>query len=180
VIYRAFIAAVVAALFLTGCGGDDESESESYANSVCTELSQWVTSIDDAISSVTEGGLTTDREELEASVQEATDATRELADDLAELGAPETEDGEEAREELDSLATELRQQVDAIEVAIDSDSGTGSVATSVTTAVSTATTAASSTFESLEELDPGGELGEAFQNSDDCDSLRDQIAELGS
>jgi methyl-accepting chemotaxis protein len=175
---RAFIAVLVAALFLTGCGGDDESESEDYANTVCTELSEWVTSIDDAISSLTEGGLST--EELEASVQDATAATRELADSLAELGAPDTEDAEQAKEELDSLATELRQQVDAVEMAVDSGEGASAVATSVSTAVSTATTAASSTFEDLEGLDPGGELGDAFRNSDDCDSLRDQLNELGS
>jgi membrane protein implicated in regulation of membrane protease activity len=172
---------LVVALALAGCGGDDdESASESYANSVCTELSEWVTSIDDSIRSLTEGGLSTDQEDLEAAVAETTEATDELVDDLRELGPPDTEEGEQAKEELDSLATELRQQVDTIETAVDSDSGAAAFATTVSTAVSTATTAASSTFEDLEELDPSGELADAFENSDDCDSLRDQLAELGS
>jgi hypothetical protein len=173
-------ALAVAALVLAGCGGDDESASESYANSVCTEIGEWVASIDDAISSLTEGGLTTTREDLEAAIEDAAAATDELRDDLAELEPPETEDGERARGELDSLATQLRQQVDRIEATVESDSETGALATTVTAAVSTATTAASSTFDDLEELDAGGELEDAFTDSDDCDSLREQLADLGS
>jgi Family of unknown function (DUF6240) len=178
---RGFIAVVVAALLLTGCGGDDdESASESYANSVCRELSEWVTSIEDAANSLTEAGLSADQEDLEAAVEETTEATDELANDLARLEPPETDDGEQAKEEVDRLATRLRQQVASVKVAVASDDGAGTVVTSVASSVSTATTAAGSTFENLERLDEGGELGDAFRDSGECDSLRDQIGELGS
>jgi hypothetical protein len=178
---RSLAGLVVATLLLAGCGGDDdEGASESYASSVCTELSEWVTSIDGAISSLTEGGLSADRQGLEAAVQEATVATDELVDDLAELEPPETDAGDQAKEELDRLATELRQQVGTIETALESDSSAAAFTIVVSTAVSTVTTAASSTFDNLEQLDPGGELEEAFRDSTDCDSFREQLGDLGS
>jgi hypothetical protein len=177
---RASAALIVAFLVLARCGGDDdESASESYANSVCMELSEWVTSIDDAITSLRQAGLSADPEDLEAAVAEATEATDELRDDLAELGPPETEGGEGAKEELDRLVTVLRKQVSTVETAVESSNGAGAVATNVTSAVSTATATASSTVEDLEGLDQDGELADAFRNSGDCDSFREQLAELG-
>jgi type IV pilus biogenesis protein CpaD/CtpE len=170
---------VFATLLLAGCGGDDESASESYANDVCAELSEWVASIDEAITSLTEAGLSADREDLAAAVEDATEATDELAEDLAELEPPETDDGERAKEELDGAVTGLRQQVGAISVAVDSDDDAGAVVTSITTRVSTGTTTVGSTFEDLEGLDTDGELGDAFRNSEACDSARERLADLG-
>jgi membrane protein implicated in regulation of membrane protease activity len=174
----ALLAAAV--LALAACGGDDESESEAYANGVCGSLSTWVTDVQETVQSVTERGLAVSRADIQAALEETQDATDGLVNDLEELDPPETQDGQEARSELDGLATQLRRQIDVIEEALGSGSGVTEIAAVVSTAVATAANAVNTTFQNLQELDPVGELQEAFQSSDDCESLREQLAEIGS
>jgi membrane protein implicated in regulation of membrane protease activity len=169
------------ALALGGCGGDDdEDQAESWANDVCSSLSTWVTDVDEAVSSVADAGLAIDEEDVDEAVDQVADATDELAEDLEELGPPETEGSEEARSELESLTTTLRTEVETVRQAVDSDSGTAELASTVTASISTASADVSSTLEHLEGVDPGGELEDGFENADECDSFRDQIEELES
>lgn len=170
---------VALALSLAACGGDDESASEEYANGVCSSLSTWVTDVEETVQSVTERGLAVSRADIQGALEETRDATDALVNDLEELEPPETQDGQEARSELDALATRLRQQIDVIEEALDSGGSVTEIAAAVSTAVASAANAVNTTFQNLQELDPTGELPDAFENSDDCESLRDQLAELG-
>jgi membrane protein implicated in regulation of membrane protease activity len=171
---------VVLVLSLAACGGDDESASEEYANGVCSSLSSWVTDVQETVQSLTDAGLGTTREDIQAAFDETKDATDTLVNDLEELGTPETEDGQQARSEIDDLTTELRTQLDVIEQALDSGEGVTAIAATVSTAVSTAANAVNTTYQDLQGLDPGGELSDAFESSEDCDSLRDQLDEIGS
>jgi hypothetical protein len=182
VIRVGFLAVVlVVVLALAGCGGDDDdNQAESWANSVCSSLSTWITDIDEAVTSLTEGGLSTAEEDVRSAVDQVADATNKLADDLEELEPPETESGEEAKSELESLATTLRSEVETARQAVESDGGTLSVTSTVSVSVSTAASSVQSTFNSLEGLDPGGELENGFENADKCDSFRDQMEDLGS
>lgn len=174
------ISVLAAALLLAGCGGDGgSSASEDYANSVCGELSTWVTDVDEAVSSLTDAGLATDKEDVQSAVDQATDATNELLSSLEELGLPETDAGQQAKSELDSLGATLRQQIETIEQALEAQRGPVAVAATVTAALSTAASAVESTYNDLRGLDPGGELEDAFQNADDCESLREQVDEIG-
>jgi membrane protein implicated in regulation of membrane protease activity len=171
---------VLLVLALAGCGGDDASASEDYADGVCMSLSTWVTEVQETVQSLTDAGLATSREDLQASWDETKDATETLVNDLEQLGPPETEDGEQVKSELDALATELTQQVDAIEQALNSGGGVTAVAAEVSTAISAAANAVETTYQDLRELDPAGELREAFEDSDDCDALEEQLDEIGS
>jgi membrane protein implicated in regulation of membrane protease activity len=171
---------VVVVLALAGCGGDDSSASEDYADGVCMSLSTWVTEVQETVQSLTDAGLATSREDLQASWDETKDATETLVNDLEQLGPPETEDGEQVKSELDALATELTQQVDAIEQALNSGGGVTAVAAEVSTAISAAANAVETTYQDLRGLDPAGELREAFEDSDDCDALEEQLDEIGS
>jgi hypothetical protein len=178
---RAQISALVAVVLLVGCGGDsDSSASEDYANSVCGELSTWVTDVNGAVTSLTDAGLATDKEDVQSAVDQATSATDDLLSSLEELGPPETDAGEQAKSELDSLGATLRQQIETIEQALDADTGAVALAATVTAALSTAASAVESSYNELRVLDPGGELEDAFQNGDDCKSLRDQVDSIGS
>jgi hypothetical protein len=176
---RIGLLAVVLVLALAGCGGDDEDSAESWANDVCSSLSTWVTDVDEAVRSLTEGGLSTEQEDIQAAVDQVRDATDELTNDLEELGPPETEGGEQARSELESLSTTLRSEVETVQQAVDSDEGALAVTSTVSMSISTAASAVQSTLNDLEGVDPGGELAEGFDNADECDSFRDQINELG-
>jgi hypothetical protein len=171
----------MAVVLLAGCGGDSgSSASEDYANSVCGELSTWVTDVNGAITSLTDAGLATDKEDVQSAVDQATGATDDLLSNLKELGAPETDAGQQAKSELDNLGSTLRSQIDTVEQALDADSGAVAIAATVTAALSTAASAVESTYNDLRALDPGGELEEGFQNADDCKSLRDQVDAIGS
>jgi membrane protein implicated in regulation of membrane protease activity len=172
---------VVAAFLLAGCGGDSEpSASESYANSVCSDVSTWVTSIQDTTRSIQDQGLSLTKSDIESAVNDVSDSTQTLVDDVKGLGAPDTEDGQKAETALDGLGTQLTQQVDTVKQAVNSNQGTLALATTVTAAVSAGTKAVETTYNNLKNLDPAGELSDAFKNSDDCKSLEDQIENIRS
>ena len=160
---------------LAGCGEDEESASERWAGDVCTELSAWVTSIDEAVSSLTANPLSLDEAAVQAATEDVKVATDDLVDGLGDLEPFETEAGDQARTELDELGTQLQQQADEVEQA--ADAGSLSLAT-VTSALATAASAARSTFESLQSLD-SGELRDGFENAASCDSLREQVDTIG-
>jgi methyl-accepting chemotaxis protein len=172
---------VAGVLAVAGCGGDDEgSASETYANDVCSTMSTWVTDVQGTVNDLTDKGLSITRDDIQNAYDEAKDSTDTMVNDLEGHGAPETEDGQQAKSELDDLASELRQQLDVIEEAINSGGGLTTIAATVTTAVSTAANAVNTTFQNLRNLNPPGELRDAFESSDDCNSLQDQISNLRS
>ena len=161
---------------LAGCGGDEESASEQWAGGVCSVLSAWVTEVDAAVRSLTDSGLSLDRSSVQAAIENVRQATDELVDDLSDLGSPETEAGDQARSELDELGTQLGGQLDDVEQAAE----TGSLSlVTLTGALATAASAVSSTFESLQSLDGGEELRDAFESAGSCDSLRQQADTIG-
>jgi hypothetical protein len=169
------------AFTLAGCGGggDDSSASEDYANSVCGQLSMWVADQEDTLKSLEDAGLSITKEDLRAAVGDVRDSTQVLVSDLRGLDPPETDAGNEAKTELDSLGTTLTEQVETVEQALDSNTGVAALASTVTTAFTTATTDVKSTLGELQNLD-SGELKDAFQNSDDCTMLRDEVESIGS
>jgi methyl-accepting chemotaxis protein len=171
---------LLAALVLTGCGGDETSASENYANDVCSSLSTWVTDVQETVQSVTDAGLGISRDDIQAAFDETKDATDTLTNDLQQAGPPETEDGQEAKRELDGLVTQLEQQLDVIQRALDSGDGLTTIAATVASAVSAAATAVNTTYQNLQGLDAAGELRDAFEDSDECNSLQDQLADIRS
>lgn len=99
---------------------------------------------------------------------------------LKQLGPPETDDGTEAKNEIDALGTTLTQQVDTIEQALASGGGALAQASTITAAASTAANAVESTYQSLKELDPAGELQDSFKDSDECKELGEELENVGS
>jgi len=161
---------------LAGCGGGEESASEQWADDVCTELSTWVTEVEEAVTSLTADALSLDEAAVQAAIEDVDSATDELVGGLAELEPPETEAGEQARNELDELGTQLTDQVEEVEGAAE----TGSLGlVPVTAALATAAAAVGSTFESLQSLDAGGDLRDGFEHASSCDSFRQQADTIG-
>ena len=170
-------------LALAACGGSDDSgsdQAEAYANSVCSDLSTWVTSIQGSVDSLKGATLATAKDEVDQAVKDAEDSTNKLAADLKAEGPPSTDDGDKAKTALDTLVTQLTEQIDTIKSALDSNTGALSQLATISTALAAAETAVKATYESLKELDPAGELQDAFKTSSDCKSLEDQVKELGS
>jgi hypothetical protein len=176
------LAVLALAFLLAGCGGDDDggsSASEDYADSVCGQLSMWVADQRDTLESLQDAGLSITKEDIEAAVGDVRDSTQVLVEDLRGLDPPETDAGQEAKSELDSLGTTLTQQVETVEQALDANTGVVALASTVTTALSTATSEVKSTQEELQNLD-SGELKDAFEDSDDCTMLREVAEDIDS
>lgn len=174
---------ILAVVALAACGGDDDSgsnQAETYANAVCGHLSTWVTDVQASVNSVKGATLATAEEEVDKAVKDVGDSTDKLAEDLKGEGAPATDDGDKAKAQLDTLATQLTDQIDTIKSALESNAGALSQVAAISTALATMETAVKASYDSLKELDPTGELTDAFQNASDCKSLQDQVDQLGS
>jgi hypothetical protein len=115
VVVAVVVVGVVAAVLLLR--SDDGSESLSapeWADSVCTSLGDWRSSIT-ALADASGETLTPEllREKLEA----ASAATDVLVSDLEGLGPPELEAGAEAKQALDDAAEGLRDSYSELEAA---------------------------------------------------------------
>jgi methyl-accepting chemotaxis protein len=173
--------ALAALLVLGGCGGDDEpSASDAYANNVCSSLRTWTSDVQDTVKSLGDQGLAIQEHDLQSAVDDVDGATQSLVDDLQGLGPPDTEDGAQAKQKLDDLGAELNRQIATVQEAIDSGDSVSAVAATVSSALTQAANAARTTWNSLQELDPAGELRDAFENSDECTFLRDELEDSSS
>jgi hypothetical protein len=178
---RVGLAALMAAtLMAAGCAGDDAESAESWASSVCAGMSNWLSEVDEALQSLTDDGLAINEEDVRAAVDQAEEATAMLVEDLEELGPPDTEGGEDAQSELESLEASLRSEVETVQEASESGSGTAEIASTVTTSVSEAYEEISLFLAELRGIDPAGELQQGFENADECGSLGEQLEDLGS
>jgi methyl-accepting chemotaxis protein len=175
------LALIVVALALAGCGGDEgSSASEDYANAVCSNLSMWVTDVEDTVNSLTDAGLSVKRDDVQSAVNDVRDSTDTLVNDLEDLGPPDTDDGRAAKSELENLGKTLRQQITTVDQALDSGGSVTAIAATATNAISAAANAVNTTYENLQQLEPAGELRDAFESSDDCKSLGDQLEQIRS
>ena len=167
------------ALFAAGCGSSDDSSSdatptEEWADSLCSAVATWTTAISGVGDSLGESGLSEDA--IRSAADEAKSATETLIDDLGDLGRPDTEAGQEAKDSVDQLTEQLEQEVDKIESAADDVLGVSGVLTAISTVTATLASMGSqlsSTFSELEQLDAVGELEDAFRESDSCQGITD-------
>jgi len=182
---RALLAVLIlaAAIVAAGCGGGSSSSSgasgtessataaDDWANSVCEAFVALNNSIMDAGQGIrdnpSEEGIRTAGEQIQS-------ATQTLADDLHGLGRPDTESGQQAKDTIDQLATNLDTSLQKINEALDNASGT----TGAVTAASTISTSLvemadhlSTAFQQLQEIDSQGELQSAFEQGDSCAGL---------
>ena len=174
---RLLLLALVLVTALAGCAGDDDSGD--WAGGVCAEVNDWADEVDATIESLGEQGLELDEDDLRAAADRVSEATDELEAGLEDLGPPETEQGQEAEAELERLADELREQLGVIEGALGGNDPLEGAAT-VATAFAAAANEVQRSIDTLESLDPGGELADDFEDSDECDELRERVENTGS
>ena len=176
---RFALAALVAlfALVAAGCGGDDESSSESateeWASSVCSAVSTWKNDLEQAAQPLTDLSSLSE-ESIRQAADDAKSATETLADSLRGLGRPDTSSGEQVESAVDELATKLESSATEIETTVEGVSSVADIPSAVGT-ITTTLTALGSTAESavqtLEDADVSGELKTAFDQADSCEEL---------
>jgi hypothetical protein len=111
---KARVTALVLAGALTsvvaGCGGGKSAEEE-WAGNVCTDVANWQSQVKTATSNISKalqspgsGTVST----VSTEIQSALDATRELGTNLKGDNPPSTDEGNKAKQQIDSLATQLQ------------------------------------------------------------------------
>lgn len=160
------------ALVAAGCGGSDEEAdpTAAWASGFCTAITDWTDSIQEVTSQFSDtSNLSQDG--LQSAADDVGSSTEQLVDDLAALGSPDTDSGDEISSSLDSLSTTLETEAANIAEAVDGISGITGVASAIT-AVSTSLSAMGSAFASslqtIEAADIGGELQSALEDSPEC------------
>ena len=163
-----------ASLIVAGCGSSKSQSTSTadWADGVCSAISTWANSIKAAGESLKGGNISKDS--LQSAADDATSATGTLESDLKDLGKPDTQAGQQAKDMVDQLSSELKTETDSIKNAVDDASGVSGIASAVGTISSTLMTMGNqvySTLKNLEQLDAKGELQTAFQQSSSCKQL---------
>ena len=176
---RQFLAVLILGATLAvaaGCGGDD-SGPDAWASDVCGSVQEWRENITSLALDAQVDGLSA--ETVRTAIDGGVEATRRLRDQLSDLGPPDTDAGDEIESELDELADEVVDQVEAArEQAEDlpEDQSVGELLASLTSIAASLESVVGDvegTFAEIQELEPGTELEEAFESSEDCRDLRE-------
>ena len=168
---RAIVLGLLAVSFATGCGGDGGSGSASpttkWAGDLCSSITTWTDSISSAAASLREGNLT--QAKVRSAVEDVKGATNDFVANVKGLGPPDTKAGQQAKESLDALASDLQTNTATIDKALENASGPSETLQAlpvITGALSTMGSRLSSTFTELGRLDAGGELENAFKKAE--------------
>ena len=167
-------ALVLVLVLAAGCGSksSEPTSTADWADGVCSAITTWKSSIKSSADSLKGGNFTQDS--LKSAGDDMTSATDTLESDLKDLGKPDTQAGQQAKDAIDQLSSDLKTDTDSIKTAVDdvSDlSGVPSAAATVSSTLATMRRQVTSTVNSVEQLDGDGELQTAFQQSSACQQL---------
>jgi hypothetical protein len=168
---------MAAAVLVAGCGGSADSSGDTtatgaWADGLCSAITTWTSSISSIGDTLKAGNLS--QESLTSAVDDAKKATETFTSDLEGLGRPDTEAGQQAKDSVDQLSTEIKADLATIEDAVNGASGVSGVVNAVSVISTTLVTAGqqvSSTITGFQDLDAKGELESAFKQSSSCDKL---------
>lgn len=170
----ALVALVLSSLLLAaGCGGSssNESSAEEWAGGLCSALTTWTSSVKSAATSL-KGNPSEDG--LKSAAGDIKSASDTLVGDLKDLGKPDTEAGQDAKDAIDQLSSEVEGDVQEMQSTVDKASGAQGVlaaASSVSATLSKMGNQINSAASKLDSADPAGELKQAFQDAPACKSL---------
>ena len=162
------------ALAASGCGGKSQPKAMStndWADSVCGALVTWTTTMKSVASSLKSNPT---KAGVQSAVSQADDATKTLSSSLKGLGKPDTASGQQAQQDIQSLADELSADVSSIESSVKNAQGVSGVLSAISSSSATLNKMGqqvSATFGDLQKLDTKGELESAFSQSSSCKQL---------
>ena len=175
----ALVATAVIVVTAAACGGSGggeaagtttPTESQSFANLVCSSLVTWKQDVTKAANSVKESPS---KETISVALTQTQKSTATLVNELKSLDVPSTESSKEAKSTLTTLEDQLNQGASKIKETAGSMSGLQGSVEAVSTMSTTLVTmrdqvkAAGNQLRTL----PKGELKDAFANSQTCQSL---------
>jgi len=161
-----------------GCGSGASAE-EKWADSVCTDLGNWKNQVkqttDDIaakLRSPQQGTLTA----MKADVQKLVDSSQELAHNLSALAAPKTQSGTQAKQQLDSLASQFETTTNKAKqtlATVPENAGLTETATKLAPLapdLQSLAAQAKTTVQSIEAS--SSDLKKGFEQADSCKQLR--------
>jgi uncharacterized phage infection (PIP) family protein YhgE len=174
------IAALTGIVFaVTGCGSSSDetttsaaSDLETWAGDACTAVTNYRASIARIRATLRAEDLS--RPALQVAIDDASQATREFTDDLYNLGPPPTPQADEAKKNIRQVRNDLGEQDDKIVALASGSSGGKDVkadASTVTDTLDASSAGAKQAIDQLRNLDPKGDLAQAFDSADSCSSL---------
>jgi hypothetical protein len=171
---RLLAGAAILAVLAAGCGGDDQSSTEEWADGVCSAFSDWRDAVTETGESLRAGSL--NEESLRNAVDDLQDATESFADDLRDLPELETDAGDDAQQTLDDLAEDVDTNTEDVRTAVGDAEGKGvqgvlEAGSAIAEIVARMGEELQTAFDKLEQLDTSNEIADAFESSDSCSSL---------
>jgi uncharacterized protein (DUF2342 family) len=165
--------AAALALAAAGCGGSsDKKANEAYANSVCTAIGTWQQDVR-SIATDFSGGIS--KASLQKKLTQFETATKSLVSQVKAVPPPDTSQGQAAKKQVDTLATEVQTTTSAVKstaAKIPPDATVAQTASALSTLApqfQTLLSTAQSTVSSLQSA--GGSLASAFQSASACKNL---------
>jgi hypothetical protein len=166
------IAAV--ALVAAGCGKSSKPETATeWAGSFCSSVTTWKDSVQSAAAPLKSGNITKDS--IQTAFNDFKSATDTFVKSVKDLGKPSTNDGDQAKQDVDSLSTTINNDVQSIQNTVKGITNVTTAlaaATSVSSTLSSMSSSVKQTYQQLQQLDPKGELATAFKNADSCKTLK--------
>jgi hypothetical protein len=162
------------ALVAAGCGGgnSDKKANEAYANGVCTAIGTWATEVK-SLATVPTGGIT--KASIDAKLSQFETATKKLVSQVKAVPAPNTSEGQTAKNNIDQLAAKIETTSKAVKSAASKLPANATVTQMVSALTQLAPqfqslkSAAQSTVKSIQNA--GGSLASAFKSERACKQL---------
>ncbi len=174
----ALLPVLAAVLLAAGCGKSSSSSTSTgssttaWANSLCTAITTWKTSVTSSVNSVKNGSIS--KSTLQTAANQVEASTKTFADTVKGLGKPDTQAGDQASQSLDTLSTQISDGLKKIDTEVSGATTLPSIISAapvVLSTLSTMGTEVSTTYTQLQSLDASGELSNAFKQASACKSL---------
>ena len=165
---------LLAVAALSGCGGNNQSESEKWADSVCSSIGDWKQQMSSLTSDLTQKAQngTLKLNELKSGLNTASNDTKKLTSELRDSGPPNTEAGKEARQKLNDVTSTVEQSIDKARSQAQSAGSLPAAIAAVAPELTQAAANVTSQLQQISQLDPQGELGKAIDDTKSCQDLR--------
>ena len=171
-------ALALSVILAAGCGGGGTSAEEEWAGSVCTDISNWKGQVQQSANTVREklkspqaGTL----DAIDAEIQKAVSATRDLASNLKSLDPPNTDAGKQAKQQVDMLTSQLEATATQAEQTLDSvpkGASASEVVQDLAPLAPAIQSLAEQTSSALDSIKESGEsIKEGFEQADSCKQL---------
>jgi hypothetical protein len=163
------ICAAATVVLAAGCGGEDESSSEAWANDFCSASADWRSSLEEIVSQF-QSPSDLNADSIQGAVDDGLEATETFLEEVDSLGAPETEAGEEVAGIVDSMSSSIQTTADGLRSTFEgADSLQDLIAQAGTAAaqVGQLEQELQGSLDQLEQVETG-ELGQELESNEDC------------